>query len=92
MTTFYWVAAIVLLVSIGGGAFQVMRGPTAGDRVLIMQLLGTGAVAVLLLVGKASANAAFVDVALLLALLAAITMVAFVRLSWSPNDRSDERD
>lgn len=89
MTFLYLVIAIILLISLAGGAYQAMRGPTAGDRILIMQLLGTGAVAVLLLAGEAYADPAFVDVALVLALLAAITIIAFVRRSWSLEDRNE---
>jgi multicomponent Na+:H+ antiporter subunit F len=43
-----------------------------------VQLLGTGGVAVLLLIAVAAETAAIVDVALLLALLAALAAVTFV--------------
>jgi multicomponent Na+:H+ antiporter subunit F len=92
MTTLYLFVAAALLVSLGGGMYQVLRGPTPGDRILAIQLFGTAAVAVLILLGAASHDPAFVDIALVLALLAAITMVAFVRRSWTVEDINEPRD
>ena len=89
MTSLYSIVALIVLVSLGGGVYQAMRGPTPGDRILVMQLLGTGAVAVLLLIGMATANTALQDVALVLALLAAITIVAFVQHSWIDKDNDE---
>jgi multicomponent Na+:H+ antiporter subunit F len=43
------------------------------------QLIGTGGVAILLLLADAAATPSLVDVALILALLAAFAAVAFVR-------------
>lgn len=91
MTTVCLVAAIALLVSIGGGMYGVFRGPTPGDRFLVIQLFGTAAVAVLILIGEAMDDPQYVDIALVLALLAAITMVAFVRRVWTLKD-IDESD
>jgi multicomponent Na+:H+ antiporter subunit F len=50
------------------------------------QLFGTVAVAVLLLIDQVSDTAGLVDVALVFALLAAVTVVAFVRRAWREND------
>ena len=91
MTTFYLVIAIVLLVSLGGGIYQVLRGPTPGDRFLVIQLFGTAAVAVLILMSAAMQNPALLDSALVLALLAAITMVAFARRTWTVKDIDEPR-
>lgn len=91
MTTFYLVIAIVLLVSLGGGMVQVLRGPTPGDRFLVIQLFGTAAVATLMLIAEATHDQALVDIALALALLAAITLVAFVRCSWTSDDIDEPR-
>ena len=92
MTMFYLVIALVLLVSLGGGMYQVARGPTPGDRFLVIQLFGTTAVAVLILMGEAMHDPALVDIALVLALLAAITMVAFARRTWTENDIDEPRN
>ena len=86
MTMLYLIVAVVLLISLGGGVYLALRGPTPGDRILVMQLLGTGAVAVLILVGKATNDPALIDVALVLALLAAIAIIAFVQHTWKAGD------
>ena len=86
MTTFYLLVATALLVSLGGGLYQAVRGPTPGDRMLVVQLFGTAAVAALILIGEAIDKPALIDVALVLALLAAITVIAFVRLAWKGED------
>ncbi len=76
------IAAVVLLASLCGGMYRVMRGPTAGDRMLAGQLFGTTAVAVLMLTAQVTGDAASIDVALVLAVLCAVSMVAFVRRAW----------
>ena len=86
MTGIYLVVAAVLLLTLGGGMYQALRGPTPGDRMLVIQLLGTAAVAVLILIAVAAEQPALIDVALVLALLAAITMIAFVRCAWTVED------
>lgn len=91
MTTFYLAIAVILLASLCGGMYQVLRGPTPGDRMLAGQLFGTVAVAVLVLLDQVSDTAALVDVALVFALLAAVTVVAFVRRAWPESDSDDPR-
>jgi multicomponent Na+:H+ antiporter subunit F len=49
---------------------------------LAAQLFGTGGVAILLILAQAMQMPALVDVALVYALLAAITMAVFVRRQW----------
>ena len=82
MQTLYLILALFLLLNLGAGMWRVLRGPSAADRMLAAQLFGTTAVAVLLLLAQATGNAALRDVALLFALLAAVTAVAFVRRAW----------
>jgi len=89
VTFLYHALALFLLLNLGAGMWRVLRGPTAADRMLAAQLFGTTAVAVLLLLAQAS-SAALRDVALVFALLAAVTAVAFVRRAWS--DQSDTLD
>jgi multicomponent Na+:H+ antiporter subunit F len=84
MTALHLVAALILLLSILAGLFRVFRGPTAADRMLAAQLFGTTGVAVLLLLGHALDTPAFWDVALVFAVLAAITGIAFARRSAAP--------
>lgn len=79
MPPLLWLAAAGVLASVALGLLRVERGPTNGDRMLAAQLLGTGAVAVLLLLARAADAPALLDVALVLALLAAVASAVFVR-------------
>ena len=90
MQTLYFTLALFLLLNLVAGMWQVLRGPTAADRMLAAQLFGTTSVAVLLLLAQATDKAALRDVALVFALLAAVTAIAFVRRAWS--DRETKRD
>lgn len=74
------IAAIVLLLTILAGLWRVVRGPSAADRMLAAQLFGTTGVGILLLLAEAWQQPALRDVALIFALLAVLTVVAFVRL------------
>lgn len=79
MVSALWIVAALVLATIALGLVQVERGPTNGDRMLAAQLLGTGAVAVLLLLARATDAPALLDVALVLALLASVAAAVFVR-------------
>lgn len=79
MAEFHLAVALFLLLNVAAGLIRVLRGPTPVDRMLAAQLLGTAGVAVLLLLAEALGEPAARDVALVLALLAAIAAVAFVR-------------
>jgi multicomponent Na+:H+ antiporter subunit F len=77
MMQFDFVLAAVLLLTLAAGLVRVVRGPTAGDSMLAAQLFGTTGVGTLLLLAEAMAAPALRDVALVLALLAALAVVAF---------------
>lgn len=79
MASFLTIMAGVVLVTVAAGLVRILYGPGDADRMMAAQLAGTGGIAVLLLLAVAGATPAIVDVALLLALLAAIASVAFVR-------------
>lgn len=74
-----WLFSAVILFSIALGLLRVERGPSTGDRLMAAQLLGSGAVAILLLLAFATGQPALIDAALILALLAAVALVVFVR-------------
>lgn len=77
MAEFYLGAAgLVLLTSIAG-LVRLLHGPADVDRIMAAQLLGTGVVATLLLVAAALGSTPILDVALVLALLAAFLAAAF---------------
>jgi multicomponent Na+:H+ antiporter subunit F len=73
-------AAGLILLAVALGLARVMRGPSDAERLMALQLLGTGGIAALLLIAYATNVPGVDDVALGLALLAAFTTVAFVNL------------
>jgi multicomponent Na+:H+ antiporter subunit F len=79
MTTVYLAAVAVLLASVAMALWRVVRGPTPSDRMLGAQLVGTGGIGAVLLLSAARGDPAIVDVALVLALLAAFAAVAFAK-------------
>lgn len=79
MSAIYLAMSVFLLLTLAGGLVRVLRGPTAADRMLAAQLLGTSGVAIMLLLAEAQAEPALRDAALLLALLAVLAVVAFVQ-------------
>lgn len=88
--------AALILISVLLGLVRIFKGPTGADRMLAAQLLGTGGVAILLILAPAMQMPALLDVALVYALLAATAMVVFVRRQWrgdqdaeAINDESD---
>ena len=71
------VSALCLMLSLFLGLLRVLRGPGAGDRMLATQLIGTAGVGVLLVMSLSLNQPALIDVALILALLAALAAAAF---------------
>lgn len=70
--------AVLVFATVAVGLLRALRGPTDADRMMAVQLLGTGGVAVLLLGGAGADVQGVVDAALVLALLAAFAAVAFM--------------
>lgn len=66
-----------LMLSLLLGLIRVLRGPEAGDRMMAAQLIGTTGVGILLLLSLLLNQPALADVALILALLAAVAAAAF---------------
>jgi multicomponent Na+:H+ antiporter subunit F len=84
MEAFYVGGALFLLLNIVAGLVRLVRGPTAADRIASMQLFGTAGVAAILLLAEASGDPTFRNVALVFALLAAMTIIVFVKRVWIP--------
>ena len=72
-------ASLLLLVILITGLMRALIGPSLQDRMLSIQLLGTGGVALLILLGLLLDIEALVDTALVLALLAAVAAAALTR-------------
>lgn len=87
-----WSAALALflLLNLVAGLVRVWRGPTPADRILAAQLFGTTGVAIMALLADALDAAALRDVALVLALLAAVAVVVFVRRVWTGQPDPEE--
>lgn len=79
MTMLLLSASLILLLSLGLGLLRVYMGPSLEDRMLSVQLVGTTGVGLLLLFGLLLEMPASVDVALVLALLAAVSVAALTR-------------
>jgi multicomponent Na+:H+ antiporter subunit F len=82
--------AALLVSTVAVGLTRVARGPTFADRLLVTQLFGTTGVAVLLLLAADAGRSALRDVALMFALLAPITVVAFVHRSAATRRRDGD--
>lgn len=72
-------AALVLLLAMAAGLGRVIVGPSAADRMMGAQLLGTMGIGVLLLLAFAFERDALTDVALIFGLLASVAAVALTR-------------
>ena len=71
------VSALGVIFSLSLGLLRILRGPGAADRMLATQLIGTAGVGMLLLLSLLLDRRALIDVALILALLAAVAAAAF---------------
>ncbi len=87
MNMLYIGVALFLLLTLVAGLWRILRGPTAADRMLAAQLFGTTAVACLLLLAQALEQPALRDIALVFALLAVVTAIAFVRRAWTAENK-----
>ncbi len=72
-------AAVALAATLVAGLVPLLRARSAAEGMLAAQLLGSGGVGLLLLLEPLLALPALHDVALVLALLAAVALIAFTR-------------
>lgn len=84
MAEFLLAAACFILVMVALGLLRILRGPDDVDRMMAAQLLASGGIAIVLLLGFATSQSALINVALTLALLAAFAGVAFVKAGSPP--------
>ena len=73
------IPALLLLLTMVLGFLRALRGPSLQDRMLSVLLLGSGGVGLLLLLAFMLQQPALIDVALILALLAAMLAAALTR-------------
>lgn len=86
MSTLALSIALFLLANLVVALVAAARGPTPADRMLMALLFGTTGTGILALLAAAGAGPAAVDVALVLALLAAIGGIAFAKRAWRERD------
>jgi len=79
MSAFLLGSGLFILATVAVGLARILRGPTDADRMMAAQLLGTGGVAALLVVGVVTGVGAVLNVALTIALLAAFASVTFYK-------------
>ena len=84
MADFLVAAAGFVLAMVALGLLRILRGPGNADRMMAAQLIGSGGIAALLLLAAGTAMPSAVDVALVLALLAAFASAAFVNSASRP--------
>jgi len=91
MMLFGYALCLFLLGNLVAGLLGVFRGRVAPAWMLGLQIFGTTGTAILLLLAELQQEPALRDVALVCALLAAITMVAYVQRIWArPAGAEDE--
>lgn len=89
MSDFNLLLAVFLLVNLLIALLRVARGPTDADRLLAALLFGTTGVAILLLLAFTEDTSVLIDIALVFALLAAITGAVFAQRAWWPEEEKD---
>lgn len=90
MTTLVLAVALFLLANLVVALIAAARGPTAADRMLMALLIGTTGTSILSLLAHAMRLPALADVALVLALLAAIGGIAFAKRAWQGKEGENE--
>ncbi|MCU0559051.1 MAG: multiple resistance and pH regulation protein F [Desulfobacterales bacterium] len=91
MSELHFQLAVLLLLSVAVGLVRIFKGPTPANGILAVQLAGTGGAAILLTLAGTGAPGALLDVALVVALLAAATQIAFVAIHGAIDGPGQER-
>ena len=77
MSEILMTSAIVIMLSLLLGLIRVLIGPGTANRMMATLLIGTSGVGLLLVLSQILEQPALIDVALILALLAAVAAAAF---------------
>ena len=81
MITYYALLAGALIICLLFAMFRIFKGDTAADKMIAAQLFGTLGVAIMIVFTFLEGNKNLLNVALVMSLLAPISLVAFVTLS-----------
>lgn len=90
MNTLALAVALFLLANLVVALAAAARGSTPADRMLMALLFGTTGTAILVLLAQTMGLSALVDVALVLALLAAVSGIAFAKRAWHAGKDGDD--
>lgn len=72
-------ALVMIAAALFIALFRVVRGPTLSDRVVAVDLIGVSSVGLMILGATASKEPAFLDAAVVIALLGFLGTVAYAR-------------
>ena len=81
MITYYALLAGALFICLLFAMLRIFKGDTAADKMIAAQLFGTLGVAIMIVFTFLEGNKNLLNVALVMSLLAPISLVAFVTLS-----------
>lgn len=79
LTTSLAVALTMLVLAAGMAFVRLLKGPTLPDRVIAIDLIGVLMVCLLVVTAAATAQQAFLDVAMVVALISFVGTVAYSR-------------
>lgn len=79
MDTIIYVSLAVIVLSMVGITYRLIKGPTTADRVIALDSLGISLISVTALVSILMRTSVFLEVILLLGILAFIGTVAFAK-------------
>lgn len=95
MTTFLWVAVGVISFSLIGILYRLIKGPSTPDRVIALDTIGVGLITLIGLFSILFDSQFFLEVILLLAIIAYIGTVAFSKFAEKgviiENDRNSRK-
>ena len=77
MTTFFWIMLILISLAMVMFLFRLIKGPTVPDRVVALDAMGIALISMIGLISILTDTRFFLDIILLLAILAFIGTVAF---------------
>lgn len=89
MSNLVMAIALFLLINLVIALIAAARGPTSADRMLMALLIGTTGTGTLVLLAYGMGDTSLIDVALVLALLAAISGIAFAKRAWQSEEGDD---
>lgn len=81
MTTFLWIAVGIISFSLIGFLYRLLKGPSTPDRVIALDSIGVGLITLIGLFSILFDSQFFLEVILLLAIIAYIGTIAFSKFT-----------